>query len=318
VAILMPALRIGLLDARSLVLTSVGGSLSAIFLYIVRTRQGLGQSAAFRNSYLVQNVAYLLLGTGAAIATHSASWIMVSWCVAVGTSIGWSVPGYLRLAAGPEGLPTRLRTIMVDSLSAHAGTTGQQLLFRADVPILGLLASAHAVGLYSIAVPLAELPWQFSEAISLLTFGEGREALRGAKRVKRLRALTRMNFRFSIASTVTISAMAPLAIWLFLPRYVDAIPLIWLLAPGVVAQGHARILLSSIITRRSTRAAVLLGFLSALVAGIYVPAILLAGVAGAAAGSSVAYLLQTWIAILIFRSSTGLPSAAVRVLGGEV
>jgi O-antigen/teichoic acid export membrane protein len=178
---------------------------------------------------------------------------------------------------------------------------GQQLLHSADVVVLGLMASASAVGLYSIAVPIAGMIWVFSEALSLIAFDSGSRSTSAAQQRAQRSKLTRLNFIVGFLACIVIGLGSIIFVPLLLPEYAAAVPLILILLPGVLIQGYARIGLSSILTAGSKRSLVLIGLSSALLCVLYIPFVEALGATGAAIASSVIYSLQTVVVFVVIK-----------------
>ncbi len=307
VALSLPSLQVGQFTAPMLLLVSCGGALVTVNLGILRIRQGLGQSALYRNAWLIQSLVYPVLGIPVAILTRSAYATVLCWFVAI---IASTVFVLFHRAPHPSGTTSTHRTplsrIIGDSAAAHTGVVGQQLMHSADVVVLGFFASATAVGLYSVAVPIAGLIWVVSEALSLLAFDvSGRSTADQAAR--NLDRLARLNLLFGVVAAVVIAIASFTLLPLILPAYKDAAPLVLLLLPGVVVQGYARIALSSIMAHARRRTLVTIGVVSAALSLLYIPAVMLFGAVGAAAGSTIIYALQTLFVFLIVRRRRTAP-----------
>lgn len=296
-----PSLDMGLFDRTAILLIACGGALVLFNLVVLRTRQGLGDSKVFRNSWFIQSMLFPVLGIPVAALTHSSTLVVFCWYVALAASTVYGMTAdtpRVRAAAPARGEPKR---IVETSLAAHIGTIGQQLLFRGDVVVLGFLASASAVGIYSVAMPIAGLIWVFSEALSLLAFDGGRRHQTPKDLQRSRRRLVKTNFVFGGIGAVIIGLTSWLLIPALLPQYSAAIPLILILLPGVLVQGWARINLSSILTTGSVRAPVIIGVSSAALSLLYIPFVMLGGVVGAAVASTLIYALQTLIVVAVTR-----------------
>lgn len=308
VALAAPSLKVGQFDAMMIWLVCSGGALATVNLGVLRIRQGLGQSALYRNAWLIQSIVYPLLGIPTAIVTHSAYATVLCWFAALLTStifvLAHRVPR--RVGERTTGPRASLGRIIGDSAAAHTGVVGQQLMHTADIVVLGFFATASAVGLYSVAVPIAGLIWVVSEALSLLAFdlsGGGTAAEAAQHRAH----LARQNLLFGVVAAVLIGTATYILLPIVLPAYAAAVPLVLLLLPGVVVQGYARITLSSIMAHARHRMLVLIGVVSASLCVIYVPAVIFFGAMGAAAASTIVYTLQTIFVFLIVRERLVAP-----------
>lgn len=120
------------------------------------------------------------------------------------------------------------------ALGSHVALTMLLLVYRLDVLLLGVLSSAAAVGLYSIAYMLAELPWLLANgyAVTLLP----RLAADPGNSV----AAYRRGLAYSmVAATLVVACLVavgqPLIDLLLGPAFDDSYTAFLLLAPGVLA-----------------------------------------------------------------------------------
>jgi O-antigen/teichoic acid export membrane protein len=307
IAPVAPASGFGLFDRSIVLMTAIGGALVIYNLVVLRTRQGLGDSRVFRNSWFLQSILYPVLGIPVAIAFHSATLVVLCWYLALIASTAYGMLAKRRPASAYlDRSNTRMRTsrIVATSLAGHVGLVGQQLLFRGDVVVLGFFVSSASVGIYSIATPIAGLIWVFSEALSLLAFDSDGNNTSAELQAARRRKLVKMNFLFGAIGAIFIALASILFVPWLLPRYVTAVPLILILLPGVVVQGYARIGLSSLLTTGSRRAPITIGVGSAALSALYVPFVIAFGVVGAAIASSLIYILQAFVVALVIRHHT--------------
>lgn len=287
----------------ALALAAVGGALSTLSLVVLRIRQGVGDARQFRTAWAIQSGVYAAAGIPVAVVTGSAAAVAVCWMTGIALSTAYGLRGYERPPAGPPQ-PTSTRRIIGDSLSSHVGFMGNQVLFRADVVILGLVVPSAALGIYSVAAPLAEMTWVVAEASSLAAFsnvamrrGDGGTA-----------HLVKLNLAVGVVGGLLILGLAALLLPRVLPEYTAAVGLIALLLPGVVAQGCSRVAFSALVGRDDRRPAVLLGLLSVGLSIAYLPGALIWGITGAAVTSSVIYVIQAAAVLLVSRRAGVLAS----------
>lgn len=311
-----PSLRIGGFTSATFWMAAVGGGLVTWNLGVLRIRQGLGQSALFRNAWLIQSLAYMAAAIPTALLTRSSLATSACWLAAIlaSTLFVLTHQAPAPVLARPE-LRTPLRRILGDSFAAHIAVVGQQLMHSGDIVILGLFASVAQVGLYSVAVPIAGFVWVISEALSLLTFQLSSQADSVAARLHR-RRLGKLNLIYGGAAALIVAAASFLLLPLILPAYASAGFLVLLLLPGVVIQGYARIALSSVLAHAGRARLALIGVGSTLLTAIYIPATILFGALGAALASTIIYCLQTVLVTLVIRhsdrGSRSMPEGAKR------
>lgn len=277
-----------------------GSGLVAVNLYVLRSVQGLGQHRAFRNAWAIQSLAYLVLGLPAAIVTRQAGSVVACWLVALVLSTAYAIRTYASLVRQGPSRPADRRAVLRTSLLAHVGLVGNQLLYRADVVVLGLLAASREVGIYSVAIAVAGLIWIVAEAFSLAAFSRG-ETDAGTDLHARDRRLLVVNLGLSVGAAVLIALASVTVLGRVLPEYADAVPLILVLLPGVVAQGPARVAFSSLLRRADTRPPMWVGLVSLTLAVIYVPCAARWGAMGVAVASTVVYLVQAAFVLWLWR-----------------
>lgn len=283
--------------ANQLLLTSVGASLVCFNLVVLRTRQGLGDARAFRNAWSIQSGIYLVFGVLFAAITHLVTPVVCSWFVGLVVSTIYALHGYRRPAECDHAVIVSTRSIVLTSFSAHIGFIGIQVLYRADIIVLGLVVSSEQLGIYSVAAPIAELTWVLSEALSLVAFSQVRRDQSLERRLAERGRLLRINL---IAATVGALIIA-VATWVFLPKvlpaYSRAVSVVLILLPGILIQGAARISFSALVATGVRRPPIIIGTISAVLAVLYLPFSLLWGITGAAIAATTIYGLQ---ALLVF------------------
>jgi O-antigen/teichoic acid export membrane protein len=295
--LLLPSYRIGLVTSRETLAVVCGAAATGVTWYLTRVLQALGHAREYRNAILLQSLAYLLLGVSAAILWRRPGPVIVVWIVTLVVSTV-AAAGHLRPYLRGFVRCVRLensglwRSILRSSLSAHVGLAGQMMLFRTDVVVLGLLAPPYQVGVYSIAVALAELVSRASEAFSMAAFDEGEQALSPNARKERRQRLLSLYFQITAGLTVVIVVGTILLLPRVLPGYRATIPLVLVLLPGICASGCARITLASIVASNARRPALAAGVVAMALSLLYPPAIMAWQATGAAAASSIVYGAQ--------------------------
>jgi O-antigen/teichoic acid export membrane protein len=169
---------------------------------------------------------------------------------------------------------------------------GIQVLYRADVVILGFVVTSSQLGVYSVAAPIAELTWVASEAFSLLAFSQVARGQSRQLRSTHLGHLIRVNLVLSTVGALLIAATTLLVLPVVLPAYAGAVPLVFILLPGTLVQGSARIAFSALAATAARRSSVIVGLTSVVFALLYVPFSIWWGVVGAAVAATTVYILQ--------------------------
>ena len=274
-------------------LTLLGMGAGVLFLYTARCLQALGQAVTFRNLFAFQTLTYvaltlLMIPFGLTATLMIGAWVtgqVAAALVAVGRFLKFAV----RTQNARRGATVPL---LAPSLAAHIGVTGQQILYRADLLILGMLGSAEAVGIYAVARAIAELIWIPAEAVSLATFDEGEAGASRAERAQRRDTHIATYARVAGFFAVFVIVVAIPLLLAVLPDFSPSLPLLLLLMPGVWYGGQARILLSSYMAADRRRVEMGIGVAAAVASLGYLPAIAIGGRVGAAVASSLLYAVQ--------------------------
>lgn len=273
------------------------GTLVGLNLVILRSLQALGRNRLYRDALMTQSLGYCVLGVGAAWATGS--WIPVvgAWALMLCATTAVALKIYWRQAKGTHGR-SALGDVIRPSVRAHAGNLGMQVMYRADIVILGYFSSRSSVAYYTLAVSLVSIVWSLAEAFSLRAFqrGEG-----GTQRHASDISLIRMNLILSCVLATAIASGSSLALPVLLPEYEAALPLMWILAAGVVVQAPARIALAVMTRQGKFRAVVATGALALALSFLYAPAARSFGAIGVAWASLIAYCIVAAFVLLLFR-----------------
>jgi O-antigen/teichoic acid export membrane protein len=252
---------------------------------------------------LIQSVGFFIAGVVAAAMFRRPVPVEWAWIVCLALSTIYAL-AHLDLAKHGAMSSAARRLMLRTAASAHVGTWGQQLLFRADLVVLGLLGTSADLGVYSVASPIAGVIWTLSEALSLAAYGS-RTALSAHEFEERRHRLTRLNMKFGAAGALVVGACS-LLVPLVLHGYDEVPALVLILLPGTVIQGAGRIGLSTLVGREQTKAVLIIGLASASLAAVYVPLVWAAGAYGAALASTMIYVVQTGVVLgAIHRISSG-------------
>jgi O-antigen/teichoic acid export membrane protein len=164
------------------------------------------------------------------------------------------------------------------------------------------------VGLYSLAVRLAEITFYVPNSISAMLYpaisaSDRREADRLAPMVGRLTMLV------TFVAAVAITFGAVIAMWILLPAYKDAFPALLVLMPGILSLSLSKILASYLTglgkpLPTAIAASVSLGANLALNV-ILIPSL---GIVGASVASFLSYTLQTAILLRVASRWAGIPA----------
>ncbi len=181
------------------------------------------------------------------------------------------------------------------------------LIYRLDQGMLGYMVSAEEVGLYVVAVALAEQMRMLPNSIALAFLP------RLANELSERQAQVPAVFRYSTvvsAGAMLIAAIlgVPAILLLFGRAYSGSIPSFLILLPGIAAFGGASILSSDLFAREKPRYSVIWSY-SGLCVNVALNLLLIPimGIAGAALASSVTYALTCTLTLMFYRRESGTP-----------
>lgn len=292
--------------------------------------------AAFPLGIFAQYVAGLVLGmqqiralNRISVAQGALSTALVALLVA---GIGLGVPGAIvaSLAAASAGLLLQVRLLrrlgarfaprlegevlrpaLSYGLRANVANLMQFFNYRLDVFVVNFLVGAGPVGIYGVAVALAELLWQWPNAVGLVLFpkssaGSTRDAGRALRRVLWLTTAV------TVAGALALALFGRLAIRIvFGPRFDGAFVPLLLLLPGVVLLGTGKVLSNDIAGRGHPELNSINSGLALVLtlAGnlLLVPRF---GIAGAALASTLAYGANFLLAVVFHARVRRHPRAA--------
>lgn len=245
---------------------------------------------------------------------------MVAWTVALAATAGLGL-----LLMAPE-LPRRRHAVdpalmgrlITFGSKAHVGNVLKQLTYRCDILILGYFTGEWAVGIYYVAVALAEVAWRVPDALGVVLFPRIARATTDDER-----RVTPVICRLGLAATavVTVSLVLggeSLIVIMFGPAFRPSAGLLIWLAPGVLALAVWKIVVNDLLARgHATLYTVTcgVGFLSMAASDLFlIPTI---GEVGAAVGSSVGYCAASAVAVVGYGRITGYPLRQLIVLRRE-
>lgn len=217
-----------------LFLTALGGTI-LLGRQAIRTVNliSVGQTAASLVLLLVL-VGALSLGVLGAITTYVV--------IVIGSAVATLV-AVLRLAPARFVLSRRtISDLLHYGVRIYPGSLATFFSYRIDVFLISLLlASPASVGLYGLAVSLAELVFYVPDSIATAFFprianAEREEADLLAPQVTRVATL---------ATALAAAALIPVAvigIHLLLPAFVDSLPALIVIVPGIIALSISKVL----------------------------------------------------------------------------
>jgi len=217
------------------------------------------------------------------------------------------------LAASSQGA-SGFRRIMAYSAPCYLGNLVQFLNYRLDTFLVSFIVGQSAVGLYALAVSLAQMLWLLPNAIAtaLLPRVAGWQQLT-THNTRITAQATRFSFWIGLIAGITLSLLSIVALPLvYGEAFRDSIvPLLWLM-PGVVVIGPAFVLAAYIggIGKPHLNMYISVAglFLTVLLDLLLIPRL---SIAGAAIASTVSYSLIAMLTTILFWRETGWGLAAL-------
>lgn len=171
----------------------------------------------------------------------------------VAQALGMILPAVLVRRAGarfrPAWNPTVVRAVLAFALRTHLGSVLQYFALRIDVFILNSYAGVAAVGLYTVAVSLGELLWQFTASIAVAILP--RAAARTAAEMNEFTPrVMRWTLALTAAGAVGLLIVGKVVITtVFGEEFRPAYDTLVLLLPGIVLLGTGRVLTQELAGR---------------------------------------------------------------------
>lgn len=237
-------------------------------------------------------VGILRLGVAGAVASNV---IVISFLT---IAVMWAVRRRQQTDRG--GPPASLRAVAGYGARLYPASITGYFNYRADTYIIQALMAAPglALGLYSMAVTMAELVFYVPDSVSTIFLPRvaGATEEEGQRIVGRVGRLT---MTVTLAVAVCLIPVAFLGIHIVLPAYVDSLPAFLVLLPGVVSLSLAKVM-TSYVSGRGRPGLVSAGAIAALVANLGFNLVLIPrlGIVGASLSSVVSYTLLAALMLL--------------------
>lgn len=215
----------------------------------------------------------------------------------------------------PGGDPVALRPILGYGARVYPASISGYFNYRADTLLIQalLVSSAGPLGLYSMAVTMAELIFYIPDAVTTIFMPTIAGSTADSADAK-LGRVSRMTFLVTASSAVALIPVAWLGIHLVLPRFVDCLPAFLVLLPAVVSLSLAKVMTSYISGRgRPGPVSVGSGITLFLNLGANVILIPTYGIVGAAAASLLSYTALALMMIAVSCRMSGLSPIALVV-----
>lgn len=232
---------------------------------------------------------------------------MFAQIVVLALGIYWLMP-----LLGKKDLPLSYKPLIHKTIGygwkAHLSNIIAFANYKADVFLVNLFLGPTSVGIYVISVALVERLWLFSQAVSTVLLPRLAE-LSSDENTRR--QLTPLIARWVLLITLLFSFVlavvaSPLITGLFGAGYDEALLPLWILLPGIVATSTSRVLANDIAARGRPE---LNMYTSVVVVAVNIIGniilIPLYGLLGAAAATTIAYVLNLLLRLVIYCRFTG-------------
>jgi O-antigen/teichoic acid export membrane protein len=201
----------------------------------------------------------------------------------------------------------------------HIGNIAMFLSYRVDMFFVAALAGVSAVGIYAIAVMMAEMFFHLPNSVATVLFphlaGSGRrEGASNAARSARM-----VSFLVLLGALISIPLAAPAVRVAFSDRFLPAVPAFLALLPGVCALSVSKVLTryftgtvgDPLINARAHGLSIAVNLpLNVLLIPAY-------GIVGASIATSAAYIVHAVAMLVLFRRHSGLPVTSALLPRGE-
>jgi O-antigen/teichoic acid export membrane protein len=216
--------------------------------------------------------------------------VMVAWLVAalLVALLQWrGVLAHLGFRPPSRALLRRVASI---GLRYHLGMVALYLILRVDIFMLNALTNITQVGLYSIAVTLAEATFLLTDSVGQAAVA--RQIETGGAEHHYTARITRTNFALSLLAVTVLTLAAPLAVpFVFGEEFRSTVGPLISLAPGIVAFATLRPL-AVFGNQANQPGTITIAYLLSLLLNIALNATLIPilGIVGAGVASSVTYI----------------------------
>lgn len=206
-----------------------------------------------------------------------------------------------------------LKTTLKFGLRGYVGNVLQFFNYRLDVFLVNFFLGPASVGIYTVAVAMAEMLWYLPNAVGFVIFPKSANT-----KAEVMNRFTPRVFRITLALTaagaVVLALLGrPFIEIVYSPAFISAyVPMLALL-PGVVLLGGGKVLTNEIAGRGYPQYnSIASGASLVLTIGLDLLLIPSLGVLGAAIASSVAYVVIFILALVFYRSVVNRQSGMLR------
>lgn len=191
---------------------------------------------------------------------------------------------------------------------AHLSNILAFINYKADIFMVNLYLPTSDVGIYVVAINLAEQLWILSNATSTIILPRLASLYHNELERKRLTpSIARLVFIVTLLGAIILAAFSKILVTvLFGPEFIKAVNAIFGLLPGIVIFSLSRILSNDIAARGhpelNTYASILILFINIVANVVLIP---LMGILGAAIATSIAYIANALFKLFIYSYLSG-------------
>jgi len=206
-----------------------------------------------------------------------------------------------------------MKTTLKFGLRSYVGNVLQFFNYRLDVFLVNFFLGSASVGIYTVAVAMAEMLWYLPNAVGFVIFPKA--ANTSAEAMNRFTPrVFRITLMLTAAGAVVLALIGkPFIEIVYSPAFASAYGPMLALLPGVVLLGGGKVLTNEIAGRGYPQYnSIASGVSLVLTIGLDLLLIPTLGVLGAAIASSVAYVAIFILALLFYRSVVNRQSGMLR------
>ena len=202
--------------------------------------------------------------------------------------------------------PRLLKESVLFGLRGQIGNIVQVFNYRFDVFIINYFLEVDSVGIYSVAVGLAEMLWHIPGASATVLFPQTAAAREKDAKVFTPRVCRNVLLITTILAAGLFVISKPLILFAFTDAYLPALVPLWFLLPGVVALSISKTLFGDLAGRGLVQYSTYSSSVSLIVTVICDLALIPRfGVTGAAVASSIAYGIHALLALFFYTRASG-------------
>lgn len=253
--------------------------------------------------------------TGAVISS-----VIVTWLLAIVTEIAVAQL-FWGGSKGREESPLSYRSLVSYGSRLYPASITNYFNYRIDTFIIQALmvAPGGPLGLYNMAVTMAELLFYVPDSVTLIFLPRVSGATPDEADAF-LPRVARLNMLLTCLGAVGLIPVAYIGIHLVLPKFEPCLPAFYVLLPGVISISLSKVLISY-LAGRGRPGPVSVGATVAVVANVVANLILIPrfGIAGASAASLISYTVLALLMLVVSCRLSHLSPLAIVVPGkGEV